>query len=127
MDTSQFGGDLDNPERLVDTSTLAFAQSATAAAGGGRGQRGGPRRRLRPVAAVRHAVAAARASATPSFPEGIPPSYAAARAVLPATVAQELCLTGSVVDAKEAHRLGIVARGRRRPGDLLRRAVEVAE
>ena len=30
----------------------------------------------------------------PELPRGIPPSYAAARAVLPATVAKELCLTG---------------------------------
>ena len=37
-----------------------------------------------------------------------PPSYAAARAVLPATIAQELCLTGRVVRAREAQRMGIV-------------------
>jgi hypothetical protein len=29
------------------------------------------------------------------LPRGIPPSYAAARAVLPATVAQDLCLTAA--------------------------------
>jgi enoyl-CoA hydratase/carnithine racemase len=44
----------------------------------------------------------------PELPRGIPPSYAAARAVLPATVAQELCLTGRVVPAREAQKLGIV-------------------
>ena len=44
----------------------------------------------------------------PELPRGIPPSYAAARAVLPATIAQELCLTGRLVKAAEAQRLGIV-------------------
>ena len=32
----------------------------------------------------------------------------AARAVLPATVAQELCLTGQLVEAEQAQRMGIV-------------------
>jgi enoyl-CoA hydratase len=44
----------------------------------------------------------------PELPKGIPPSYAAARAVLPATIAQELCLTGRLVKAEEALKLGIV-------------------
>ena len=62
-----------------------------------------------------------RASATfgyPELPRGIPPSYAAARAVLPATVAQELCLTGRIVHAgrgaEARHRPRGGARGRRR-------------
>ena len=61
----------------------------------------------------------------PELPRGIPPSYAAARAVLPATVAQDLCLTGRVVKAPEAQKLGIVREVVR--DDLLARALELAE
>jgi enoyl-CoA hydratase len=61
----------------------------------------------------------------PELPRGIPPSYAAARAVLPATVAQELCLTGRVVAAAEAQKLGIVREVAR--GDVLARALELAD
>ena len=48
------------------------------------------------VAALRPAgrLGTRRRFGYPELPRGIPPSYAAARAVLPATVAQELCLTG---------------------------------
>jgi glutamate synthase domain-containing protein 2 len=45
----------------------------------------------------------------PELPIGIPPSYAAARAALSPGAARELCLTGRVVDAAEAARLGIVS------------------
>jgi enoyl-CoA hydratase/carnithine racemase len=110
MDTSQFGGDLEHRKRLVETSTAAFD---------------GVSKCLRPVIAAVNGPAIAGgfalsllcdlriASASASFgypelPRGIPPSYAAARAVLPATVAKELCLTGRIVDAPEARRLGIV-------------------
>jgi enoyl-CoA hydratase/carnithine racemase len=61
----------------------------------------------------------------PELPRGIPPSYAAARAVLPATVAQDLCLTGRVVKGDEAQKLGIVREVVR--DDLLARALELAE
>jgi enoyl-CoA hydratase/carnithine racemase len=61
----------------------------------------------------------------PELPRGIPPSYAAARAVLPATVAQELCLTGRIVDATEAHRLGIVREVTTE--DVVVRSVELAQ
>src|SRR4029078_9831314 len=63
-------------------------------------------------------------SGYPELPRGIPPSYAAARAVLPATVAQDLCLTGRLVKAEEAQKLGIVREGVR--GDLMERAMELA-
>jgi enoyl-CoA hydratase/carnithine racemase len=60
----------------------------------------------------------------PELPRGIPPSYAAARAVLPATVAQELCLTGRVLSATEAQRLGVVREVTR---DVVPRALELAD
>jgi enoyl-CoA hydratase/carnithine racemase len=110
MDTGQFGGDLDHRRQLVETSTLAFEAV------------GNCRRPI--VAAVNGAAIAggfalallcdlriASPSAIfgyPELPRGIPPSYAAARAVLPATIAQELCLTGRLVKAEEALKLGIV-------------------
>ena len=60
----------------------------------------------------------------PELPRGIPPSYAAARAVLPATIAQELCLTGRLVKAQEAQRLGIV---REIADDVATRGIELAQ
>jgi enoyl-CoA hydratase/carnithine racemase len=59
----------------------------------------------------------------PELPRGIPPSYAAARAVLPATIAQELCLTGRLVKADEALKLGIV---RELSDDVVGRGLELA-
>jgi enoyl-CoA hydratase/carnithine racemase len=73
---------------------------------------------------LRIAAASARFG-YPELPRGIPPSYAAARATLPATVAQELCLTGRIVDAPEAQRLGIVREVAN--GDVVDRAVELAQ
>lgn len=127
MDTDQFGGDRANRERLVETSTLAFK-----AVGNCR----------RPVVAAINGPALAGGFALallcdlrvashsaifgyPELPRGIPPSYAAARAVLPATVAQELCLTGRLVRATEAQRLGIVREVV--SGDVLPRALELGE
>ena len=63
----------------------------------------------------------------PELPRGIPPSYAAARAVLPATVAQELCLTGRIVRASEAQKLGIVREVVPAQRDVVSRAIELAE
>ena len=115
MDTTQFGGDLEHRRQLVETSTVAFEAV------------GGCRRPI--VAAINGPAIAggfalallcdlriASASAIfgyPELPRGIPPSYAAARAVLPATVAQELCLTGELVKAEEAQRMGSSARSSR--------------
>src|SRR5204863_4268002 len=127
MDTSQFGGDLDNRRQLIETSTLAFE-----AIGGCR----------RPIVAAVNGPAIAggfalsllcdlRIASTeavfgyPELPRGIPPSYAAARAVLPATVAQDLCLTGRLVKSEEAQKLGIVREVVR--GDLGARAIELGE
>ena len=126
MDTDQFGGDRPHRERLVETSTLAFqavgdCRRPVIAAVNGPALAGGFALAL--LCDLR--VAGREASfGYPELPRGIPPSYAAARAVLPATVAQELCLTGRIVGAAEAQRLGIV---REVAEDARARAVLLAE
>ena len=57
---------------------------------------------------------------------GIPPSYAAARAALPAALATDLCLTGRLLEADEAQRLGVVAEVLA-PGELMPRAAAAAQ
>jgi enoyl-CoA hydratase len=126
MDTTQFGGDLENRRRLVETSTAAFEAVGDCA---------------RPVIAALNGPALAGGFALallcdlriageqaqlgyPELPRGIPPSYAAARAVLPATVAQDLCLTGRVIGPAEAFRLGVVREVAE--GDVVARARELA-
>ncbi len=110
MDVTQFGGDRDHKRRLVETSTLAFeavggCTRPVVAAVNGPAIAGGFALAL--LCDLR--IAALDASfGFPELPQGIPPSYASARAVLPATVAQDLCLTGRLVDAAEASRLGVV-------------------
>ena len=111
MDVSQFGGDLDNRRRLVETSERMFGAVARfplplIAAVNGPAVAGGF------VLALLCDVRIAGASARFGFPEvgrHIPPSYAAARAALAPAVARRLCLTGEVVDAVPAERLGIVS------------------
>jgi 3-hydroxypropionyl-coenzyme A dehydratase len=127
MDTSQFGGDRRNRERLVETSTVAFqavgeCHRPVVAAVNGPALAGGFALSL--LCDLRVASSAARFG-YPELPRGIPPSYAAARAVLPATVAKELCLTGRIVTAQEAQRLGIVREVAN--GDVVERAVELGE
>lgn len=127
MDTSQFGGDIANRERLVKTSTVAFqavgdCERPVVAAVNGPALAGGFALSL--LCDLRVASDRARFG-YPELPRGIPPSYAAARAVLPATVAKELCLTGRVVSASEAQRLGIVREVV--AGDVVERAVALAE
>jgi enoyl-CoA hydratase len=129
MDTTQFGGDRANRERLVETSTLAFdavsdCRSPVIAAVNGPALAGGFALSL--LCDMRIAGTEALFG-YPELPRGIPPSYAAARAVLPATIAQELCLTGRIVDATEAHRLGIAREVVADGGDVVERSVEVAE
>ena len=127
MDTSQFGGDIENRRRLVETSTSAFeavgdCKRPVVAAVNGPALAGGFALSLLCDLRVAHSTAT---FGYPELPRGIPPSYASARAVLPATVAQELCLTGRLVDAKEALRLGIVRQVVE--GDVLECARELAE
>jgi enoyl-CoA hydratase/carnithine racemase len=126
MDTAQFGGDRANRERLVETSTVAFqavgdCRRPIVAAVNGPALAGGFALAL--LCDLRIAAPAATFG-YPELPRGIPPSYAAARAVLPATVAQELCLTGRIVKAAEAQKLGIVREVA--PSDVVGRAVELA-
>ena len=127
MDTDQFGGDREHREQLVKTSTLAFqavgnCRRPVVAAVNGPALAGGFALAL--LCDLR--VASQSASfGYPELPRGIPPSYAAARAVLPATVAQELCLTGRIVRATEAQRLGIVREVV--AGDVVPRSLALAE
>ena len=126
MDVTQFGGDLEHRRRLVETSTLAFD-----AVGGC----------LRPVVAAVNGAALAGGFALallcdlriaadaatfgyPELPRGIPPSYAAARAALPASVASDLCLTGRLLTATEAVELGVVRE--LAGGDAVERGLELA-
>jgi enoyl-CoA hydratase/carnithine racemase len=126
MDTAQFGGDRANRERLVETSTVAFqavgeCRRPIVAAVNGPALAGGFALAL--LCDLRVASKTALFG-YPELPRGIPPSYAAARAVLPATVAQELCLTGRIVKAPEAQKLGIVREVAQ--GDVVARALELA-
>jgi enoyl-CoA hydratase len=127
MDTTQFGGDRAHRERLVETSIACFravgrCAKPVVAAVNGPALAGGFALAL--LCDMR--LAAEEASfGFPELPRGIPPSYAAARAVLPAPVAAELTLTGRLLDAAGALRIGIV--GAVYPVDeLMVRAMELA-
>src|SRR5689334_10229296 len=127
MDTSEFGGDREHRERLVETSIGSFRAvggclKPVVAAVNGPALAGGFALAL--LCDLR--LAAERASfGFPELPRGIPPSYAAARAALPAPLAAELTLTGRLLDAAAAERMGIV--GHVHPADeLLPRAIELA-
>src|SRR5919109_1115061 len=125
MDTDQFGGNLEHRARLVETSTIAFeavgnCRRPIVAAVNGPALAGGFALAL--LCDLRIASTTA-IFGYPELPRGIPPSYAAARAVLPATVAQELCLTGRLVKANEALKLGIVREVAR--GDVVARGLEL--
>jgi enoyl-CoA hydratase/carnithine racemase len=126
MDTTQFGGDIENKRRLVETSTLAFdavgnCARPVVAAVDGPAVAGGFALAL--LCDVRIAGPRARFG-YPELPRGIPPSYAAARSALPAHVAQDLCLTGRQVGAREALSLGIVRE--LAEGSPVERALELA-
>jgi enoyl-CoA hydratase/carnithine racemase len=127
MDVTQFGGSFDNRRRIVAASIAAFRGLGTfprpaLAAVNGPAIAGGFALAL--LCDIRIGSGSARFGFG-ELPRGIPPSYAAARAALPAAVARELCLTGRVVDAGEAERLGIVSEVV--PDDaLMTRALELA-
>lgn len=127
MDVTQFGGDRAHKEKLVETSLASFRAVGNC---------------LKPVVAAVNGPALAGGFALallcdlrvasedasfgfPELPRGIPPSYAAARAALPLPVAAELTLTGRLLDAFGALRMGIVEAVH--PADeLMPRALELA-
>lgn len=110
MDVTQFGGDEEHKRRLVETSTGAFEAVGSCprpvvAAVNGPALAGGF------ALALLCDIRIAAESATFGFPElprGIPPSFASARAALPAPLAADVTLTGRVFGAEEAQRLGAV-------------------
>ena len=113
MDVTQFGGDAANRARIVETSTRMFRALALCPV---------------PVVAFVNGPALAGGFALALFcdlrfaaPEsafgfvevarGIPASYAAARAAVSEAAARDLCLSGRVIDAREAHQLGVARPG----------------
>src|SRR3954471_11594740 len=127
MDVTQFGGDLDNRRRIVDSSIAAFGglgrfPKPVIAAVNGPAIAGGF------ALALLSDICVASESARFGFgplPPGVPPSYAAARAALPAAVARELALTGRILQSGEALDLGVVS-AVVSPDALMPRALEVA-
>lgn len=127
MDVTQFGGDRANRERLVESSISCFRAIANCpkpvvAAVNGPALAGGF------AIALLCDLRLASETATFGFPElprGIPPSYAAARAALPASVAAELTLTGRLLDAPGALKAGIVG-AVHTPEELIPRSLELA-
>jgi enoyl-CoA hydratase/carnithine racemase len=112
MDTDQFGGDPEHRRRLVETSTGAFhavgrCPKPVLAAVNGPALAGGF------ALALLCDIRVAAESATFGYAEvglGIPASYAAARTALSPAIARDLCLSGRVVGAAEAERLGIASK-----------------
>ena len=110
MDVTEFGGDREHKQRLVETSTTAFEAVGSCprpviAAVNGPALAGGFALAL--LCDIRIAAAPATFG-FPELPRGIPPSYASARAAMAPALAAEVSLTGRVFDAEEALRLGVV-------------------
>jgi enoyl-CoA hydratase len=127
MDTTQFGGDRANRERLVAVSIASFGAlgrfpKPAIAAVNGPAIAGGFALAL--LCDIRFASETARFGFA-ELPRGIPPAYAAARAALPAALARELTLTGRVLDAREALERGVVS-SLHAAEELLPHALEVA-
>jgi enoyl-CoA hydratase len=111
MDVTQFGGDIGNRRRIVESSIASFGglgrfPKPAVAAVNGPAIAGGFALAL--LCDIRVASSEARFGFG-ELPRGVPPSYASARAALPAAVAVELTLTGRAVHAAEALDLGIVS------------------
>jgi enoyl-CoA hydratase/carnithine racemase len=110
MDVSEFGGDRAHKQRLVETSVRCFRAVAgcprpIVAAVNGAALAGGFALAL--LCDLRLAAGSA-SFGFPELPRGIPPSYAAARAALPSSVAAELTLTGRMLDSDAALALGVI-------------------
>lgn len=111
MDMTQFGGDQSNRERLVESSLACMRAVGecpvpVVAAVNGPAVAGGF------VLALAADVRVAEPTATFGFPElprGIPPSFAWARAALPAALARELCISGRLLDAEAGRAEGVVS------------------
>jgi enoyl-CoA hydratase/carnithine racemase len=111
MDTTQFGGDRRNRERLVESSIACIRAVGecpvpVVAAIAGPALAGGFVLAL--TADVRIAEPGARFG-FPELPRGIPPSFAWARATLPAALARELCISGRVIEAEAAEVHGVLS------------------
>jgi enoyl-CoA hydratase len=111
FDMTQFGGDESNRRAIVETTEAFFDAlvehpKPLIAAVNGPAVGGGF------ALALLSDLRLASETATFGFSQvrrGIPPSYAAARAVLPPALARELCLTGRMLDAREALVVGLVS------------------
>ena len=128
MDTSEFGGDRAHKERIVELSiglfrALGSFPKPVVAAINGPAVAGGF------ALALLCEMRLASTDARMGFIEnraGIPPSYAAARAALPAALAADLCMTGRVLDAEVARGLGVVSEVHA-PESLMPRAQALAQ
>jgi enoyl-CoA hydratase len=128
MDMTEFGGDRARKERIVELSVGLFRAlgnfpKPVVAAINGPAVAGGF------ALALLCDLRLASTEAHMGFLEnrrGIPPSYAAARAALPAATATELCLTGRLLEADEAQRLGVVTEVLP-PAELMPRALALAQ
>jgi len=128
MDTSEFGGDRAHKERIVELSiglfrALGSFPKPVVAAINGPAVAGGF------ALALLCEMRLASTDARMGFIEnraGIPPSYAAARAAMPAALAAELCLTGRLLEADVAESLGVVSEVCV-PEDLMPRGRALAE
>ena len=111
FDMTQFGGDDANRRAIVETTEAFFdalVEHPKPLIAGVNGPAVGGGFALALLSDLR----VASESATFGFSQvrrGIPPSYAAARAVLPPALARELCLTGRMLDAREALAVGLVS------------------
>src|SRR4051794_5356072 len=128
MDTTEFGGDLDNKRRLVESSERMFGTVARfpkplIAAVNGHALAGGFALAL--LCDVRIASTQARLGVSELARRHIPPSYAAARSVLAPAAARELCITGRMLDPGEALAIGVVSEVVE-PAALMPRANELA-
>jgi enoyl-CoA hydratase/carnithine racemase len=127
MDTTQFGGDRRHRERLVESSlscmrTVGECPVPVIAAVNGPAVAGGF---VLALAADLRVAEPAAVFGFPELPRGIPPSFAWARAALPAALARELCVSGRLIDAEAARADGVISE-LAAPGQAAGRGLEIA-